>query len=58
MVVFNGVNDPATVKAAAPGLLLNPTYSNVCVMQLDPVKTTNLGGYLTVYHGGKVQSGQ
>jgi len=58
MVVFNGVNDPATVKAAAPGLLLNPTYNNVCVMQLDPVKTTNLGGYLTVYHGGKVQSGQ
>lgn len=56
-VVFNGVNDPATVKAVAPGLLLNPTYNDVCVMKLSEDKITNLGGYVTVYHGGKKTGG-
>ena len=62
-VVYNGVNDKATVSAeiaavndpvAMQALLLNPAYKKVCVMQLSADKCTNMGGYVTVYHGGKV----
>lgn len=66
-VVYNGVNDKATVAAeiaavndpvAMQALLLNPAYKKVCVMQLSADKCTNMGGYVTVYHGGKVEAGQ
>lgn len=51
-VVYNGVNDANSVKAAAPGLLLNPTYADVCVMKLSDTECTNFAGFITVYHGG------
>ncbi len=66
-VVYNGVNDKATVSAeiaavngpvAMQALLLNPAYKKVCVMQLSADKCTNMGGYVTVYHGGKVEAAE
>ena len=66
-VVYNGVNDRATVAATLAQVndpisfqevLLNPAYKKVCIMQLSAELCQNLGGYVTVYHGGKVEAAE
>lgn len=52
-VVYNGPNDPAALHAQFGGNF-NPVYRHVVVLQLSETLCSNFGGYLTVYHAGRV----
>lgn len=43
------VHYTGTTAGAPAGLLINPLYSNVVLLQLDPVKCANFGGLMAVY---------
>ena len=52
-IVYNGANDAAKLLADWK-IVSNPLYRQVVVIKLSATDCTDFGGYLTVYHGGRV----